>query len=70
LFFRISLIEYSLIFKQIALGVSEVHKKDIVHRDIKAENLIINKNDLGVKLIDFGFSIRLDHKDDGNFLEV
>ena len=45
------------IFKQIAYSVSFCHSKNIYHRDIKLENLIINSNNT-VKIIDFGFSAR------------
>jgi serine/threonine protein kinase len=38
---------------QIALGLSEVHSAGIVHRDLKAENVLVDK--LGhIRLIDFG----------------
>jgi serine/threonine protein kinase len=37
-----------------------MHEKSICHRDIKAENVIINDHNV-VKIIDFGFSVQVDH---------
>jgi len=41
------------IFKQLANALSFCHSKGIGHRDVKLENILINKNGQ-VKLIDFG----------------
>jgi len=43
------------IFKQIVSGIKYCHNNNIIHRDIKLENIIID-NSLNVKIIDFGFS--------------
>ncbi|VDK50716.1 unnamed protein product [Cylicostephanus goldi] len=43
------------LFAQVVAAVSHMHKKNIVHRDIKAENIMFSAPGV-VKLVDFGFS--------------
>ncbi|KAL7322117.1 serine/threonine protein kinase, variant 4 [Mucor circinelloides] len=45
--------EIRRIFKQIALGVRHLHEHNIVHRDIKDENVVLSDAG-GLRLIDFG----------------
>ncbi|KAI0979108.1 hypothetical protein GJ496_010853 [Pomphorhynchus laevis] len=42
-------------FRQIVSAVQYLHQKNIVHRDLKAENLLLD-GDMNVKIADFGFS--------------
>jgi serine/threonine protein kinase len=48
------------IARTLIMGVTEAlsycQSHNIVHRDIKLENIIVSPDDLNVKLIDFGFS--------------
>nr|XP_033810031.1 serine/threonine-protein kinase MARK2 isoform X2 [Geotrypetes seraphini] len=42
-------------FRQIVSAVQYCHQKSIVHRDLKAENLLLDA-DMNIKIADFGFS--------------
>lgn len=47
--------EAALTFSQILKAVHYCHQKNVVHRDLKAENLLLDR-DGNIKLADFGFS--------------
>ncbi|KAL3270959.1 hypothetical protein HHI36_021462 [Cryptolaemus montrouzieri] len=47
--------EAKRIFSQIVSAVSYCHSQGVVHRDLKAENLLLDHN-MNIKLADFGFS--------------
>ena len=49
-------VAYEFMFKLFS-AVSHMHAQGIVHRDIKAENIMLNKQN-ELKLIDFGLSKR------------
>ncbi|XP_023947908.1 serine/threonine-protein kinase Nek8 [Bicyclus anynana] len=49
--------EILFFFCQVLLGVNYIHKMDIIHRDLKAENILLTgKNGVLVKIGDFGIS--------------
>lgn len=48
--------EAKRIFSQIAAAIKYCHSKNITHRDIKLENILLDSNKENIKLIDFGFS--------------
>ena len=52
------------VMKQILSAINYLHANGIVHRDIKAENVIYetNKDDSRIKIIDFGVSINNEAK--------
>ena len=49
------------LFRQIILGIKYIHEQNIVHRDIKLENLLIDLNN-NVKICDFGIGRRIKSK--------
>ena len=53
------------IIKQIVLGIIELHRNNIIIKDIKAENILLKDNniDSGILLSDFNLSIIVNNKD-------
>ena len=49
------------IFAQMALGLKDIHKENIVHRDIKHKNIFLSSLDKHpkVKIADFGLACQL-----------
>jgi serine/threonine-protein kinase NIM1 len=53
---RLSEQEARPIFKQVIDAVMACHKEDIIHRDIKLDNILLNEEMTLIKLCDFGVS--------------
>ncbi|KAI0684225.1 hypothetical protein BC835DRAFT_1390637 [Cytidiella melzeri] len=51
------------LFCQLISGVWYIHQKKIVHRDLKLENLLLDRN-RNVIITDFGFANRFEHRSD------
>ncbi|KAM9095569.1 testis-specific serine/threonine-protein kinase 1 [Sarcophilus harrisii] len=54
-------------FHQLSSAVKYCHDLDVVHRDLKCENLLLDK-DFNIKLSDFGFSKRCLRDDGGRIM--
>lgn len=47
------------LFRQVVESVSFMHSQNVVHRDLKLENVLLDRTTHQTKLIDFGFSTRV-----------
>jgi predicted ATPase/GAF domain-containing protein/tRNA A-37 threonylcarbamoyl transferase component Bud32 len=56
---RISLVDCLKIAISITKNLGEIHQKNIIHKDIKTSNIIINRETKEVKLIDFELASEL-----------
>ncbi|XP_012691767.1 testis-specific serine/threonine-protein kinase 1 [Clupea harengus] len=52
------------LFRQLSMAIKFLHDQDIVHRDLKCENLLLDK-DFNLKVSDFGFTRRITYDDTG-----
>ncbi|EDO41348.1 predicted protein, partial [Nematostella vectensis] len=44
-------------FRQLTEGIMHCHKRNVVHRDLKCENVLLDDNNV-IKISDFGFATR------------
>lgn len=51
-----TLCQIRLFFRQLVRAVGYLHRMNIVHRDIKLENVLLNRKKNSIKLCDFGFA--------------
>ncbi|KAH8371985.1 hypothetical protein KR093_009581, partial [Drosophila rubida] len=58
--------EAARVFTQLISAVHYCHLRGVVHRDLKAENVLLDK-DMNIKLADFGFS---NHYEEGSLLRT
>lgn len=52
-----------LYYRQVVEGVSVCHERLVAHRDLKLENVLLDKGREGVKIIDFGFAAHVPSKE-------
>lgn len=56
---ELSLLELLPILIQLAGHLGDIHARQIIHKDIKPQNIVLNPNSNEVRFIDFGISTRL-----------
>lgn len=56
-------------FRQVAEGVAYMHKRGVLHRDIKCENILVAE-DLTLRVSDFGLSTATIADEDGTYEDV
>jgi len=49
------------VLKRVLAGLVYLHEKDIIHRDIKSDNILVSFQG-DIKIVDFGFSVHLEQK--------
>lgn len=63
----------AVLTREVASGVFQLHQQGVVHRDIRAANvLLVSDSPLKAKLADFGFSVKIpkdvDELNDGSLV--
>lgn len=60
---RFSEADAATVTKQMCTAIDHIHKAQIMHRDVKAENFLLSDSSptSAVKMIDFGMAVRFEH---------
>ena len=58
---RLTIVEALQIARQIALGVGAAHELNVIHRDVKPDNIFVLPPDNAVKVLDFGIAKFMGH---------
>ncbi|MBD1813650.1 AAA family ATPase [Microcoleus vaginatus DQ-U2] len=59
---KISIIQFLSLALQLVSALAELHKHNIIHKDVKPQNIIINPATEKVKIIDFSIASRLERE--------
>ncbi|CAK60938.1 unnamed protein product (macronuclear) [Paramecium tetraurelia] len=59
-----------LLIRHILLALQHIHERGVAHRDLKPDNVLINKKSLDIKIIDFGVSRRFKKYNGREFVDV
>ena len=55
-------LEAKFLWRQVVQAIYYCHQRNVTHRDIKLENILLDETKSVVKLIDFGFSTCIPHE--------
>lgn len=54
--YKLELLEVKLILFQILHGIKYIHSKNVLHRDLKTGNILLNRENMQIKICDFGLA--------------